>query len=360
MKIYSIFFAFVLGSLSSCGSKQEKTKPTVESITESVYASGIIKSKNQYQVFASVNGLLMQSLVSEGSIVKKGDLLFIIQNNAAQLNKENARLAAEFADLKANQDKLNDLKINIELAKSKLVNDSLLYFRQKKLWEENIGSKVEYEQREIAYKNSLTAYNSAKLRLNDLQKQLEFSSKQSKKNLEISTTLLNDFLVRSNIDGKVYSVLKETGEIVSPQLPLAIIGDAEKFLLELQIDEYDIVKIKVGQKVLLIMDSYKDKLFEAVVSRIVPIMNERSRSFLVEAEFVVAPETLYPNLTAEANIIIQTKENALTIPRTYLLNDSLVILENKEIKKVKTGLKDYNKVEVVEGINAETVILKPL
>src|SRR5690606_22032255 len=111
------------------------------------------------------------------------------------------------------QDKLNELKINIELAKSKLENDSLLYFRQKKLWEDNIGSKVEFEQREIAYKNSLTAYNSAKLRLNDLQKQLEFSSKQSKKNLEITTTLLNDFLIRSNIDGKVYSVLKENGEI---------------------------------------------------------------------------------------------------------------------------------------------------
>ncbi len=359
MKILYVNTLFVTLLLFSCGNKQEKTKPTVESITESVYASGIIKSKNQYQVFASANGLLMQSLVSEGSIVKKGDLLFIIQNNAAQLNKENARLAAEFADLKANQDKLNDLKINIELAQSKLENDSLLYFRQKKLWEENIGSKVEYEQREIAYKNSLTAYNSAKLRLNDLQKQLEFSSKQSKKNLEISASLLNDFLVRSNIDGKVYSVLKEPGEIVTPQLPLAIIGDAENFLLELQIDEYDIVKIKVGQKVLLTMDSYKDKLFEAVISRIIPIMNERTRSFLVEAEFVVAPETLYPNLTAEANIVIQTKENALTISRTYLLNDSSVVLENKEIKKVKTGLKDYNKVEIVEGINAETVILKP-
>src|SRR5690606_18336743 len=164
--------------------------------------------------------------------------------------------------------------------------------------------------------------------------QLEFSSKQSKKNLEITTTLLNDFLIRSNIDGKVYSVLKENGEIVTPQLPLAIIGDAEKFLLELQIDEYDIVKIKVGQKVVLTMDSYKDKLFEAIISKIIPIMNERTRSFLVEAEFVMAPEALYPNLTAEANIIIQTKENVLTIPRTFLLNDSSVVLENKEIKKV--------------------------
>jgi HlyD family secretion protein len=69
---------------------------------------------------------------------------------------------------------------------------------------------------------------------------------------------------------------------------------------------------------------------------------------------------LYPNLTTEANIIIQAKEKAMTIPRTYLLNDSLVILTNKEKRKVEIGLKDYQKAEILSGLSANETILKPV
>ena len=78
------------------------------------------------------------------------------------------------------------------------------------------------------------------------------------------------------------------------------------------------------------------------------------------AQFEKAPEQLYPNLTAEANIIIQTKEKTLTIPRNYLVQDSFVLLENKEKRKVVTGLKDYKKVEILEGISATDKLLDPL
>jgi multidrug efflux pump subunit AcrA (membrane-fusion protein) len=157
----------------------------------------------------------------------------------------------------------------------------------------------------------------------------------------------------------VYSLIKEPGEMVSPQTPLAVIGDATLFLLEMQIDEYDIAKIKLGQTVLLTMDSYKGQMFEAKVSKIIPLMNERSKSFTVEAEFVKQPPVLYPNLTAEANIIIRSKENALIIPRSYLLNDSFVRVGKNKIKKVVTGLKDYQKVEIVNGLTFHDVIFKP-
>jgi hypothetical protein len=89
-------------------------------------------------------------------------------------------------------------------------------------------------------------------------------------------------------------------------------------------------------------------------------MNERSRTFTIEAIFTKRPPTLYPNLTAEANIVIQAKEKAITIPRTYLLHDSLVILENKEERVVKTGLKDYQKVEIISGLDTGTTLLKPI
>ncbi len=123
--------------------------------------------------------------------------------------------------------------------------------------------------------------------------------------------------------GRVYNILKEQGEIVTPQSAVAIIGDANNFILELQIDEFDIAKVQFGQKILVTMDSYKNQVFEAPVEKIDPIMNDRTRSFTVKADFVSRPPVLYPNLTAEANIIIQTKKKALTIPRNFLWDETM-------------------------------------
>jgi multidrug efflux pump subunit AcrA (membrane-fusion protein) len=171
--------------------------------------------------------------------------------------------------------------------------------------------------------------------------------------------MAKDFTITSETDGKVFTILKEQGEIVNPQMPVAVIGDDANFKLELQVDEYDIAKIRVGQKVIIRMDSYKDEVFEARIEKINSIMNERSKSFLVEAVFTKAPPALYPNLTAEANIIIETKQNALSIPRSYLLDNEHVLLENKEKRKVVIGLKDYQRVEILQGISKEDVLLKP-
>lgn len=343
----------------SCKQKQEKTKPVTENITESVYAAGIIKTKNQYQVFSTVNGLIQQILVTEGDIVKKGDPLIRVLNETSQLYADNAKLSADYAAVKANMDKLNEFKINIDLAKSKKDNDLLLLQRQRNLWSQDIGSKNELEQRELAYKNSTTAYEALILRYNELKKQLTFSDQQSQKNLQISVSIAKDFTIKSETNGKVYSILKEPGEMVNTQSPVAIIGDAEEFLVELQVDEYDIARIRTGQQIVIKLDSYKGQVFEAMVIKINPIMNDRSRSFTVEANLITKPPALYPNLTTEANIIIQTKEKALLIPRNYLIDESFVMMENKEKRKVTTGLKDYQKVEILSGLTVNDIILKP-
>lgn len=201
--------------------------------------------------------------------------------------------------------------------------------------------------------------NSANDRYSDLLKDLEFKARQAKKNLAISQYRESEFVIKSDMDGKVYSLAKEQGEIINPQTPLAIIGDASVFLLELQIDEYDIAKVKLGQTVLLTMDSYPNHVFEARISKIYPLLNERTRSFIAEAEFVKQPPVLIANLTAEANIVIQVKEKALTIPRSYLIDDSMVLVGKDKKHKVMTGLKDYQKLEILKGINASDMIYKP-
>jgi HlyD family secretion protein len=116
----------------------------------------------------------------------------------------------------------------------------------------------------------------------------------------------------------------------------------------------------VGQKVFVGMDSYKGQVFGAVVTSIDPFMNDRSRSFKVEATFTSRPPNLYPNLTVEANILISTKLNALTIPRSYLVDENYVLLKNDEKRKVVTGLKDYQLVEILGGISKDDVLKKPM
>ena len=354
-----IVISLMLLGLHACKKKTESIKPQFEDITESVYASGVVKSENQYQVFSTVNGLLNEVYVSEGDVVNKNTLLFSIFNQVSALNRENANLNAEFSDLGNNQSKIQDLKISIELAFKKMKEDSILYVRQSNLWKQEVGSKLELEQRELAYRNSATAYKSAKLKLKDLERQLSFSSKQSKTNLAISKQMESDYSIVSKYDGKVYSILKEKGELVTSQTPLAIIGDAKSFTLELQVDEYDIATIKTGMQVFITLDSYRDSVFEAVVSKIYPIMNERSKTFTVEARFVRQPPSLFPNLTVEANIVLQKKQKVLCIPRKYLINDKYVLnSEGKEIE-VKTGLKDYAKVEIISGITATDELTLP-
>jgi multidrug efflux pump subunit AcrA (membrane-fusion protein) len=127
----------------------------------------------------------------------------------------------------------------------------------------------------------------------------------------------------------------------------------------MQVDEYDIFKIKMGQLVLVTLDSYKGKVFEATVTKINPLMNERSKTFMVEATFVKQPNVLYPNITFEANIVLRSKDKALLIPRSYMIDDNMVMKANGDKVQVKTGLKDFQQIEILSGISLSDEIQKP-
>jgi HlyD family secretion protein len=354
-----LFFIIVITVFFACKTKTEKTKPITAPISESIYATGIIKSDKQYQAFATVNGIIETVYVSEGDSVKIGTPILSISNETQKLSKENAELAANFSDFNLNQGKLNEAKMLVDLSHNKMKNDSALYFRQKALWQQQVGSKVELEQKELAYQNSKTTYYSSVVKHDDLKRQLNFTSSQSQKNLQISSKQENEFTLKSEINGVVYNLFKSKGELVGLQTPLAVIGDRKKFILEMQVDEYDIFKIRNGLPVLVTLDSYKGQVFEAGVTKTYPLMNERSKTFLVEAEFSKAPEKLYPNITFEANIVLANKEKTLLIPRNYLLNDSIVVKANGDKVVVKTGLKDYQQIEIISGITSEDELIKP-
>jgi len=359
MKNNSLVLSLVIITMVlSCTNENESIKPEIKNITESVYASGFIKSKNQYEVFGKSNGVIEKIFVSEGMQVKKGDPIFQLDNKNSKITTENARLASAAADYTLNKDKIIDAEKAIVLAEKKLENDSLLFQRQKNLWKKSIGSKIELEQKELSFENSKVGLATAHTNYEELKRQIKLLSDQSKNNLEIAKILEADFMVRSEVDGVVYKINKEAGDLINGSGAAAVIG-TEDFIIELNIDELDIVKIKKGQQVFIRMDSYKSEVFKAKIVTIDPMMNIRTRSFQAEAVFTKNPSELFPNLTVEANILIHTKEDVLTIPRNYLVNDTTVRLEGGKLQKVVTGLMDYDLVEIKDGINKNTTIELP-
>jgi len=354
---YSILFLSII--LIGCKDKREKTSPVVKTITESVYASGSVKSNQQYQILAGVNGKIEKIFVVEGEEVEAGTKLFSMRNDIQQYSENNAKLNAENASLNTNQSRLVEAEQQVNWQFNKMKLDSSLYQRQLALYKQQVGTQVELEQKELNYQNAKTAYLSAKVRRDELAKLIKLQAKQSANNLKITQQQVSDFEVKSLFKGTIYQINKKVGEVVTAQTPIGLIGDSRLFTLEMQVDENDIFKIGLNQDVLITMDSYKGKVFKAIINRISPIMNDKNKTFLVEAAFTDGPPKVYPNITFEANILVQRKENALLIPRNYLLNDSLVLKENGEQVSVQTGLKDLQMVEILSGISASDVLVKP-
>ena len=356
MRILSIVLVvFVL----SC-SRNNNTKFQVKNgeITESVYASGVVKSMGQYTVFSTVNGILKETKVTVGQQINEGQMLFKLDADKAKLNEENSKLIYQLSAESSRyvQDKIGEMELKVQSAKDKLILDESIYKRNLRIREYQVLSEIDFERVELGYKSSKIAYESAKKQLNQLKAQLNNEQVRNANNLKISQKSLSDFEIKSAFSGRLFDILVKDGSLITAQTPLAIVGEMNSFFLELEVDENDMVRVVIGQKVLVKLDSYKNRVFEAAVDKIYPIMNERSRTFKIEAHFIKSPPKLYPNLTAEANIIIQTKANTITIPKRYLLPGDSVLLDGDKKRKVALGLSDYQKVEVTAGLNVGEII----
>lgn len=359
MHKYLLIILLVIFSYS-CSKNEEKTLPHKRNLTESVYTSITIQPDSLYQVYAAVAGILDRNLVVEGDVVSKDDALIQVVNNTPKLNTQNAKLSLELAkeNYSGSAAVLSGIKEEIIAANLKYKNDSINYFRQKNLWNQNIGSKVEYDTKQLNYQLSFNNLQLLQSRYDRTKNELSTTVKQAQNNYQSSLINTKDFTVKSAINGKVYALYKEPGEIVSNMEPLAAIGSTTVFVVEMLVDEVDIVKISKNQKVIISLDAYNGKVFTGKVSKIYPKKDERNQTFTVEALFDDPPKTLYPGLSGEANVVISIKENILTIPKEYVIDDNKVKTDDG-IVTITTGLQNMEFIEVISGINENTTIYKP-
>jgi len=353
--------ALLVPLLIGCAEDRETTTPTVSAITESVYASGIVKAEGQYQVVPAVNGTVAALLVREGDTVKAGQPILRIDDrtSAAAARSADAQLRLLEQNVSDNGPVLTQLREAVTQARDKYTLDSTNYARQQALWEQRIGSKGDLDQRELAFTGSKAAYTRARKALEETRNRLRTELDVARNSAAISGAGNDDRTQRSLIDGIVYDLMIEPGELATTQRAIAVIGSATDLYLELEVDEYDITRVEVGQEAFITLDSYSDQTFRASVTRIVPLMDERSRTFRIQASFIERPPKLYPNLTAEASIVLQKKEGVITIPASYVIDGAFVLTGPEERTPVKLGIRDMERVEVLEGIDATTTLYKP-
>ncbi len=347
--------------LIGCAEDRETTTPTVSAITESVYASGIVKAEGQYQVVPAVNGTVAALLVREGDTVKAGQPILRIDDrtSAAAARSADAQLRLLEQNVSDNGPVLTQLREAVTQARDKYTLDSTNYARQQALWEQRIGSKGDLDQRELAFTGSKAAYTRARKALEETRNRLRTELDVARNSAAISGAGNDDRTPRSLIDGIVYDLMIEPGELATTQRAIAVIGSATDLYLELEVDEYDITRVEVGQEAFITLDSYSDQAFRSSVTRIVPLMDERSRTFRIQARFIERPPKLYPNLTAEASIVLKKKEGVVTIPASYIVDGAFVLTGPEERTPVKLGIRDMERVEVLEGIDATTTLYKP-
>ena len=282
MKFPISFSLIAMSLISGCGNKEKTITPTIKPITESVYASATIQAAEQYTLYPAIAGKILSFDVDEGDLIAAGGLIAYLENTAATNSANNAESAVVLSKQSAIQ--VQELEAQLKSAKEQSKLDSVNFQRQQNLYSKEIGSLSQLESRRlasIASKNSVIALNA---KLIQVKNQLRFNQNQAQANANVATKNLGDYAVRSDIGGEVFQLLAKKGEWISPQKPLAIIGNSKDYLVVMEVDEMDIVKIKLGQTVLISMDAY-DQSFEGHVSRITPIMNPKTQSFVIEAAF---------------------------------------------------------------------------
>lgn len=336
--------------------------PERKEIIEAVYASGKVVPENEYKLSAQSNGTIVKKLVRDGDSVRRGELIYLISNNAARERFTAALKTYNIArsNLADHSPLLNDLKLSLENAALKFRNDSINYLRWKNLWDQKIGTKSNLDN---AWSNYQVSYNQKKmaaLKYHAALNDITISHSNALSQLAAARNDLKDYYIRSDRDGVVYQTFKEAGESVYNNEVVALLGEPGQRNIRLAVDQQDINKIRLGQPVLLQSDVTGAKIYEATVTYIFPVMNEIDQTFRVDAQFSTLPEELFIHSSIEANIIVQKKSNALVIPRAAITGkDSVWVRLHGKQKKigVRTGIATLDYVEILSGIDENTAIL---
>ena len=356
---YGLLLFIIVTLIGGCRSEEEGIRPSIHTITEAVYSSATVVPVKRYTVYPSVAGIVEASMLEEGIEVNEDDVLLRVKSEQADWERKKAQLQYEQAKRSAKGEEavLREMTERINSARAQLRVDSSTYARQRRLWEQNIGSRQTYEAAQLKLETSQNQLRELRNAYDRTKSELEAQMKLAGAVLDQRRSAYAEFLVRAEFAGTVYEVFVEEGESITPQTPIATIGSTDDFIVRLSIDEVDIARVKLGQEVIIGLDAYQEQSFTATLTKISPQKDERTQTYAAEAVFKRGPDRLFAGLSGEANIIISRRTDVLALPAEFIGSNGKVVTAEGE-QRVKTGVTDFRYTEIISGIDTNTVVFQ--
>ena len=330
-------------------------------IMESITASGTINPLSTVSVGSQASGRIAEIYVDYNSVVKKGQLLALIDQENAKATVQQREAALEIAKAQVNVEE-NNIKYY-----KKALN------RISKLNASKYSTEKDLEAAERDYDNAV-----AQLTLEQAQ------VKQAQASLNSAQTELSYTEIKAPVDGIVISKAVEVGQTVAasfetPEL-FSVAEDLTKMQIEASVVEADIAKVKEGQKVRFTVDSYADDYFYGTVTQ---VRNEATTTSNVVTYTVVigidnSDMKLKPGMTANVEIITAEEKDVMLVPNQALrfyIDDSdnakrykdrgVWIIKNGHPERVtvKIGVSDDDNTQILEStlkIGDEVIVSKEL
>lgn len=251
------------------GTLVETRKISRETFEHFVQLTGTVTSKENIMISAETNGRVEAIPANEGQKVSRGTVLVRIDNEAL-----------------SNQ--LQEAKSSFDLAE-------VTYQKRKKLWDQNIGSEIEYLQAKNQYETSKSRYA-------QIQNQYDNS------------------IIKAPINGTVDNISVKEGEYVNMGSPIVRVVDLEKVEVEAELSEEYLPAIHKG-------DSVKVEIPALGISRMSPVtfvsqvINPDNRSFKVKVNLQNKDERIKPNILANLMIRDYKNDTALVVPSNTIKKD---------------------------------------
>jgi HlyD family secretion protein len=344
---------------AACGKKTQHTKPVRRDVTETVFASGVLEPEGKYNLTAQTDGYLVELKFDDGDTVKKDQVLAVIDNKSNDISSGSAGALLGLAARNASPDgpTLSQAQQSIRLLREKYLQDSVQYGRYQKLQQTNSVSKLELENARLAFESSKTGYLNAMQNYKLLKQQTEQQLIAQRSQSEVSSLLTGYNQLKAVFGGRIYKRLRQAGDFVRRGEIIAVIGSTDELFARLSVDESNISKVKVGQAVIVQLNTSKEKNYRGRVAEIYPAFDEQTQSFYCKVRFDEQPDFKVTGTQLQANIILAEKRNALVIPRNYLGFGEKVKVKDKGEVAVKTGFVSHEWVEISEGLSDDDEII---
>jgi HlyD family secretion protein len=382
-----LFLVLIVGAVAAFSHGSSKIDPSklakVEKgdLAKSVVATGKVEPITKVEVKSKASGIVKKLLVEYGDRVKKGQLLAQLDKIEIQAGVEQSR-----ASLDAAQANLESSKADYERAKVDAEGPDVpllkrAYDRNLSMQKDGVVSQSALDDAEKDYRMAVNKQNVARAQILVLQARIAQAHAQvvqDEANLRQLDEQLSYTDIVSPIDGIILSRDVEMGDAVSSILVLGsgatlvmTIGDTSQVYVKGKVDESDIGRVYLGQAARIKVESFKDKTFNGVVTKISPMGVEKDNvtTFEVRVSIQNPGGELKAEMTANAEIILEEHKSVLQIPEGAIIydKDRNASVEVPDAKgkdgqrkvAINIGISNGAKTEVLKGLNeGDQVILQ--